>query len=91
MTGLTDKTKRPQRKAKGKTKTRLGPGELDGLVLNYMRRHRAKAPHRAGAIGRGIGRSAGAVANCLGRLAETGKVRLAQEKPRAYDLPKGGK
>lgn len=88
---MTDKPKRPSRKAKGKTKTRLGPGQLDGLVISYMRRHRAKAPHTAGAIGRGTGRSAGAVANCLGRLADAGKVRLAQERPRAYDLPKGGK
>jgi hypothetical protein len=88
---MTDKTKRPQRKGAGKTKTRLGPGQLDGLVLSYMRKHGAKAPHTAGAIGRGTGHSAGAIAPCLVRLAEAGEARLAQESPRAYDLPQGDK
>lgn len=88
---MTNKTKRPKRKAAAQWKTRLGRGQLDGLVLSYMRRHRAKAPQTAGMIGRGIGHSAGAVANCLVRLEEAGKVRLAQERPRAYDLPQAGK
>ena len=67
-----------------KAKKRLRPGELDGLVLAYMRKHKADAPLTASAIGKGIGRSSGAVANCLVRLAKAKKVRQAKRKPRAY-------
>lgn len=50
---------------------RLRPGELDGLVLDYMRRHKKDWPLTATAIGKGIGRSSGAVANCLARRGAT--------------------
>ena len=70
-------------------KDRLGPGQLDGLVLGFMREHRDEAPHTASRIGKGIGRSSGAVANCLGRLADGDQAVLASKKPRAYDLPEG--
>jgi hypothetical protein len=63
---------------------RLRPGELDGLVLSYLAEHKDDGPLTATAIGKGIERSAGAVANCLGRLAKNGKVRQAKRKPRAY-------
>ena len=65
---------------------RLRPGELDGLVLAYMRKHKDGGPLTASAISKGIERSAGAVANCLGRLAKEKKVRQAKRKPRAYTL-----
>lgn len=65
---------------------RLRPGGLDSLVLTYMRRHKKAAPLTTSAIAKGIGRSSGAVANCLARLARDGKVRLAKAKPRAYEL-----
>lgn len=65
---------------------RLGPGQLDKLVLAYMREHKGEAPHTASAIGKGIGRSSGAIANCLARLEKAKEVRLAQPKPRAYKL-----
>lgn len=65
---------------------RLGPGELDKLVLGYMRRHKNDAPHSPSAIAKGIKRSSGAVANCLDRLAAVGKVRLTAKKPRRYEL-----
>jgi len=71
---------------KAKKNKRLRPGELDGLVLTYMRRHRKDGPLTATAIGKGIGRSAGAVSNCLARLAKEQKVRQARRKPRAYAL-----
>ena len=67
-------------------KKRLRPGELDGLVLAYMRKHEDEWPLTASAIGKGIGRSSGAVANCLARLTKAKKVRQAKRKPRAYDL-----
>jgi len=70
-----------------KAKKRLRPGELDGLVLAYMRKHADDAPLTATVIGRGLGgRSAGAVANCLARLVKEGKVRQAKKRPRAYTL-----
>jgi hypothetical protein len=66
-----------------KTK-RLRPGELDGLVLTYMAAHKDDSPLTATAIGKGIERSAGAVANCLARLAKEKKVRQARKRPRAF-------
>jgi len=65
---------------------RLSPGGLNGLVLGYMKKNRAKLPITAGTIGRGIKRSSGAVANCLGRLEKAGEVKLTNKKPREYDL-----
>lgn len=69
-----------------KTKKRLRPGELDGFVLAYMRKHTDEAPLTASAIGKGLNRSPGAVANCLARLTKEGKVRQAKKRPRAYAL-----
>lgn len=63
---------------------RLRPGELDGQVLAYMRKHRDDGPLTASAIAKGIGRSSGAIANCLARLAKEKKVRQVKRKPRAY-------
>lgn len=65
---------------------RLRPGELDGLVFAYLAEHRDDGPLTATAIGKGIGRSAGAVANCLGRLVKDKKVRQAKKRPRGYVL-----
>lgn len=66
--------------AKAKAK-RLRPGQLDGLVLSYLAAHKGDGPLTATAIGKGIGRSAGAVANCLARLAKVQKVRQAKRSP----------
>lgn len=75
------------KKASAKSKAeRLGPGELDKLVLGYMRRHKKDAPHTASAIGKAIKRSSGAVANCLGRQEKQKKVRPVKPKPREYEL-----
>lgn len=66
---------------------RLRPGQLDCLVLDYMKAHRKEGPLTATSIAKGLGgRSAGAVANCLTRLAEDGKVRQAKRTPRAYAI-----
>lgn len=65
---------------------RLSPGQLDGMVLGYMKRNRGKVPVTAGTVGRGIKRSPGAVANCFGRLEKAGEVKLTNKKPREYDL-----
>jgi DNA-binding Lrp family transcriptional regulator len=71
--------------AKMKAK-RLRPGELDELVLAYLSEHRDDGPLTASAIGKGIGRSSGAVANCLARLVKEKTVRQAKRKPRAFAL-----
>jgi hypothetical protein len=64
---------------------RLRPGELDGLVLSYLCRHKQDGPLTVTAVAKGLGgRSAGAVSNCLVRLAKDRKVRLAKKAPRAY-------
>ncbi len=64
---------------------RLRPGELDDLVLAYMGKH--KEPLTVTAIAKGLGgRSAGAVANCLARLAKEKKVRRVGKRPRRYAL-----
>lgn len=68
---------------------RLRPGELDGQVLAYMRKHKGDCPLTASAIGKGIERSAGAIANCLVRLAKDRKVRQTKKRPRAYVLKDG--
>lgn len=68
-------------KAKAK---RLRPGELDGLVLAYLKKHKDEGPLTAGAIAKGISRSSGAIADCLARLAKEKRVRQAKRKPRSY-------
>jgi hypothetical protein len=89
-------TGRPARKAAGTgsaggkvgTAGRLRPGELDGLVIAHMRERADALPLGPSAVAKGIGRSAGAVGNCLERLAkaDASPVRRVTEKPRAYDL-----
>lgn len=63
---------------------RLRSGALDGLVLAYFAKHRDDGPLTATAIGKGIERSAGAVSNCLGRLAMEKRVRQVKKRPRTY-------
>jgi hypothetical protein len=72
-------------------KKRLRPGELDALVIAYMQKHEAEWPLTPSAIGKAIDRSAGAIANCLGRLAKNRQARLVTRKPRAYELKVEGK
>ena len=82
------KSKAAQGKAAGKRNPdkRLRPGQLDGLVLGYMRKHKGELPLTPSKVARGIKRSSGAVGNCLGRLERKEKVRLTDKKPRRYDL-----
>lgn len=82
------KPKAPAAKTNRGGAKRLRPGELDGLVIGYMRKSEEALPLGASAIAKAIGRSSGAVANCLerGAKAEDSPVRRAKDKPRAYDL-----
>lgn len=70
--------------AAASTVARLRPGELDGLVLGFMREHPDDGPFSAGAVARGIDRSAGAVRNCLDRLAEREEASRVSTKPNRY-------
>ena len=74
----TQAAKRSGRAASGSKRDRLAPGELDKLVLGYMRRHKKDAPHTASAVAKGVERSSGAVANCLGPPREEGEGAAGQ-------------
>ena len=87
----THAAKRSGRAASGSKRDRLAPGELDKLVLGYMLRRKRDAPHTASAVAKGIERSSGAVANCLGRQEKKRKVRLVKSKPREYELAQSKK
>lgn len=86
------KPKAGGQKAVGNADKRLRPGQLDGLVVAYLRKHEGSLPLGTGAVAKGIGRSSGAVGNCLERQAnaDDSPVRRANDKPRTYDLKAGG-
>lgn len=90
MPGKKSPGKPSKAAAAGSSNGRLGPGELDGHVLAFMRDHRDDAPHTPSAIAKAISRSAGAVANCLARLEGRDEVRQVKRKPRAYSLTDAG-
>lgn len=66
---------------------KLKPGGLDPLVLRYLKDNAASGPHGPTAIAKALERSSGAVGNCLVRLTDAKKVKLASDKPRRYSLP----
>jgi DNA-binding transcriptional ArsR family regulator len=65
---------------------RLRPGQLDGLVLAYLKKNVRSGPHGPTAIARALNRSSGAVANCLVRLTRAEQVQEISEHPRRYNL-----
>lgn len=71
---LTGQTERP----------RLRPGELDGLVLEHLRS--LDEPVGPTAVGKALDRSAGAIANCMARLARADKLKQTSKKPRRYTV-----
>ncbi len=62
---------------------RLKPGELDGLILDYLRKHSTEALGPS-AVAKSLQRSSGAVANSLARLTRDERVRQVGERPRRY-------
>lgn len=66
---------------------RLGRGELADLVLAFLADRPGEAVGPT-AVAKALGRSAGAVANALGRLAEAGTVTVVGDAPRRYRLPR---
>ncbi len=81
----TAKTRKAARKPANAEK-RLRTGRLDGLVLDYLQKHAGTGPLGPAAVAKGLGRSSGAIANCLARLATTGVVRQVATKPRRYGV-----
>lgn len=79
-------TTRRKSSSRGKATTgeRLRPGQLDGLVLEYLRNHADDGPLGPSAVATGLRRSSGAVRNCLARLAVAGQVRETSKSPRRY-------
>lgn len=81
-------TKPSRARTKARTKQprageRLRPGQLDGLILGYLKDHPAE-PLGPTAVAKALQRSSGAVGNALARLAAAGKIRQADEHPRRY-------
>ena len=67
---------------------RLGKGELAKMVAAYLHDHPGE--HSPAAVAKGLGgRSAGAVGNALGRLAASGDVVEAGDRPRRYRAAAG--
>jgi len=84
--GSEGKKSSPKARKAPQGQERLRPGQLEGLVLAYMKKHKGELPLGPSTVAHGIKRSSGAVGNCLGRLEKEKKVQLADKKPRRYDL-----
>jgi hypothetical protein len=91
----TNSTPKRRASAKGepsenpKTKApddRLKPGQLDGLVLAYLKKNADSGPHGPTTVAKALERSSGAVGNCLVRLTDAKQVRQDSDKPRRYSL-----
>jgi|HubBroStandDraft_6_1064221.scaffolds.fasta_scaffold255450_1 hypothetical protein len=65
---------------------RLKAGGLEPLVLAYLKEHKGEAPHGPSQVAKALGRSSGAVGNCLARLADADKAKRVSDKPLRYDL-----
>ncbi len=74
-------------KAPGSDKPeRLKAGGLEPLVLAYLKEHKGDAPHGPSQVAKALGRSSGAVGNCLARLTKEKKAKQVSDKPLRYDL-----
>jgi len=83
------KTAKPNVAADAKPKAageHLKPGQLDGLVLAYLKKNADSGPHGPTTVAKALERSSGAVGNCLVRLTKDKKVRQDSDKPRRYSL-----
>jgi len=83
------KTAKPKAAADAKPQAaedRLKPGQLDGLVLDFLRENEASGPHGPTTVARALARSSSAVQNCMTRLTKAKQVRQDSEKPRRYSL-----
>jgi hypothetical protein len=65
---------------------RLKPGQLEPLVLAYLKENTDTGPHGPTTVAKALERSSGAVGNCLARLARDKQVNEVSAKPRRYSL-----
>lgn len=65
---------------------RLKAGELEPLVLAYLKENKGTAPHGPSQVAKALGRSSGAVGNCLVRLTDAKKAKRVTDKPLRYDI-----
>lgn len=78
---------KPSEKAEPKAPDeRLKPGQLDGLVLAYLKMNADSGPLGPTTVAKALERSSGALGNCLVRLAKDKKVLQDSYKPRCYSL-----
>jgi Sugar-specific transcriptional regulator TrmB len=68
----------------------LKPGQLDELVLAYLKDNADSGPHGPTTVAKALVRSSGAVGNCLNRLTKSKQVRQATDKPRRYTIAATG-
>ncbi|MFF2571115.1 helix-turn-helix domain-containing protein [Streptomyces sp. NPDC058084] len=71
--------------AKAAPTKRLARGGLRQMVYDYLAAHPAEEVGPSG-LGKTLGRSAGAVANALAKLAAHGQAELTSDSPRRYRL-----
>ena len=64
---------------------RLGKGELEALVLDYLKAN-PRGDLTPSEVANVLTRSGGAVANALERLVRDGKAKRVSDKPRRYRL-----
>lgn len=64
----------------GGSRKRSGPGQLDRLVLAYMKRQGGRLPLSPSAVAHGINAPPGAVGNCLSRRETAEKVRAGRQE-----------
>ena len=55
-------------------------------MLAFLKENANGAPHEPTTVAKALGRSTGAVSNCLVRLTKTQRVRQDSDKPRRYSL-----
>jgi hypothetical protein len=65
---------------------RLKAGGLEPLVLDYLKESTDTAPHGPSQVAQALGRSSGAVSNCLVRLTKAKKTKRVGTKRQRYDL-----
>jgi hypothetical protein len=65
---------------------RLKAGGLEPLVLAFLKKNADSAPHGPSQVAKALGRSSGAVGNCLARLTKEKKAKQVSDEPLRYDL-----
>jgi hypothetical protein len=55
-----------------------------GWTLKFVNSHGKDAPLGVTPVAKALGRSAGAVGNCLARLAAAGRLEQVSDRPRRY-------